>query len=160
MRVSPYAELKEQFSTDFCHSLSMFGALCDESLEFLLHEGRLCHCDTGDRLFSLGDYSEMFYVVLSGTVRFYQSKEEAGELVPLREYKVGEQIGFVGMIGLHQRRGSAVMEQPGYVLEVSAELFHRLCDRYPEAFKIFFINIAREMSREISHLDQMYVEKP
>ena len=63
------------------------------------------------------------------------------------------------MIGLHPRRGDAVVEKEGYLLEISTELFHKLCEQYPEMFMIFLINITREMSREISHLDQLYADK-
>ena len=47
------------------------------------------------------------------------------------------------------------MEKPGYVFEITAALFHDFCDKFPEDFKIFLINITREMSREISHLDKI-----
>ena len=137
----------------------MFGALSEECRDFLLQQGSLWHARPGDVLFSIGDNSGLFYIVLSGIVRFFQPDGETGEMVPLRCYEVGQQIGFVGMIGLHQRRGDAIMEEEGYLLEVSSDLFHRLCEQYPQMFQIFLINITREMSREISHLDQMYIEK-
>lgn len=159
MQELQYSEQRGQFSTDFCHGLSMFGALSDDSLDFMLQRGRLLQVDAGETLFSVGDKSDMFYVVLKGTVRFFQAKDESGIKVPLRKYQIGEQVGFVGMIGLHQRRGDALMEESGYLMEISSELFHQLCEKFPEMFQIFLINIAREMSREISHLDQMYIEK-
>ncbi len=59
------------------------------------------------------------------------------------------------MIGLQARHGNAVMQKEGFVLEISSALFHELCDIYPEDFKIFMINVTREMSREIAQLDNM-----
>ena len=159
MQTVTFSKLKTLFPDNFYQGLSMFGALSEECRDFLLQQGTLWHALPGDTLFRVGDNSGLFYIVLSGTVRFFQSKEEGGEMVALRSYEVGQQIGFVGMIGLHQRRGEAVMEEEGYLLQVSSELFHRLCEQYPQMFQIFLINITREMSREISHLDQMYVRK-
>ncbi len=159
MQELQYAERREQFSTDFCHGLSMFGALSDASLDFMLQRGRILQADAGEALFSVGEKSDMFYVVLAGSVRFFQAKDESAMKVPLRKYQVGEQVGFVGMIGLHQRRGDALMEESGYLMEISSELFHQLCEKFPEMFQIFLINITREMSREISQLDLMYIEK-
>ncbi len=159
MQELQYSEHSEQFSTGFCHGLSMFGALSDDSLNFMLQRGRLLQVDAGDTLFRIGDNSDMFYIVLSGSVRFFQAKDETGNKEPLRKYQVGEQLGFVGMIGLHQRRGDARVEESGFLMEISSELFHQLCEKFPEMFQIFLINIAREMSREITQLDQMYIEK-
>ncbi|WP_299198360.1 cyclic nucleotide-binding domain-containing protein [uncultured Amphritea sp.] len=159
MKVISFAELDKQFPQGFCQHLSMFGALSQESLGFLLQQGTLYRAEVGDQLFKLGDSSDHFFVIIDGSVRFYQHRDNDGELVPLRLYKAGEQIGFVGMIGLHQRRGDAVIETEGHLLEISSALFHKLCEQYPEMFMIFLINITREMSREISHLDQMYADK-
>jgi len=139
----------------------MFGALPPECLELLLQEGRLWQMEKGDWFFKQGDESGKFCIILSGFIRFYQPRERDGKMMPLRLYGVGEQIGFVGMIGLHERRGDALMEQEGFILEISSDLFHELCLQLPQAFQIFLINIAREMSREISQLDQMCtVESP
>ncbi|WP_428036035.1 Crp/Fnr family transcriptional regulator [Amphritea sp.] len=159
MNVISFDELQRQFPEGFCQHLSMFGALSEESLNFLLQQGNLLAVQVGDELFRVGDNSDKFYVIISGAVRFYQQRDHDGERVPLRLYMAGEQIGFVGMIGLHERRGDAVIETEGYLLEISSALFHQLCEQYPEMFMIFLINITREMSREISHLDQMYADK-
>ncbi|RTE64773.1 cyclic nucleotide-binding domain-containing protein [Amphritea opalescens] len=159
MKAVTLTELEQRYPEGFCQSLSMFGALSDESLHFLLQQGTLLSVQPGDRLFSIDDMSEQFYIIIKGAVRFYQHRPQDGASVPIRLYDEGEQIGFVGMIGLHPRRGDAVVEKEGYLLEISTELFHKLCEQYPEMFMIFLINITREMSREISHLDQLYADK-
>jgi signal-transduction protein with cAMP-binding, CBS, and nucleotidyltransferase domain len=159
MKAVSLAELEREYPQDFCRKLSMFGALSEESLQFLLQQGTLLSVQPGDRLFSIDDLSEQFYIIIKGAVRFYQHRPEDDVSIPIRLYDEGEQIGFVGMIGLHTRRGDAVVEKEGYLLEISTELFHKLCEQYPEMFMIFLINITREMSREISHLDQLYADK-
>jgi len=159
MNVVSFDELQQQFPEGFCQHLSMCGALSEESLNFLLQQGDLLSFQAGYQLFRTGADSAKFYVIINGSVRFHQLRENDGERVPLRLYVAGEQIGFVGMIGLHERRGDAIIETAGYLLEISSALFHQLCEQYPEMFMIFLINITREMSREITHLDQMYVAK-
>ncbi|SIS46454.1 Crp/Fnr family transcriptional regulator [Neptunomonas antarctica] len=145
--------LQDVFSYDVCRELSMFGALTQECLEFLLSEGHIYECEQGDVLFSPGEGSGNFYIVLSGRVGF--SRQKSDKSIYIRSFNPGEQIGFVGMIGLHERRGYAVIEKPGYLLEVSSELFHQICEKYPADFVIFLINITREMGREINHLDSL-----
>ena len=131
----------------------MFGALTQGCLEFLLQEGNIYQCEQGYTLFSPGEDSGHFYVVLSGRVCFSRAKGD--QKVYIRSFKPGEQIGFVGMIGLHERRGSAFAEEPSYLLEISSALFHQVCEKFPSDFVIFLINITREMSREINHLDAL-----
>ena len=155
MQLYQYSDLSGQFSLEYCHGLSMFGALSDESLEFLLTHGDIYKLAGNDRIYSLGDSSDMFFVILSGQARFYHPKTDSDDQIPLKAYLPGEQLGFVGMIGLQARHGNAVMQKEGFILEISSALFHELCDIYPEDFKIFMINVTREMSREIAQLDNM-----
>ncbi|MBE9398182.1 cyclic nucleotide-binding domain-containing protein [Pontibacterium sp. N1Y112] len=158
MQQQTYAELKSQFPLTYCRDLAMFGALSDESLTYLLEQGNLIHCAPGDKIYSANDTSESFYIIISGGTRFHKAKEVCGQMVELRYYKPGEQVGFVGMIGLQKRHGNQVMEDDGYLLEIPAELFHHFCEKFPEEFKILMINVTREMSREISDLDTMCTE--
>lgn len=158
MQQIAYAQVQAQFPLSVCHRLAMFGALTDSSLHFLLEQGTLFHGLPGDSVYSLGEDSGSFFIILSGGTRFHKAKEACGSVVSLRYYGPGEQIGFVGMIGLQKRHGNQIVEHEGYLLEVPVELFHRFCEAYPEEFKILMINITREMSREIADLDIMCAE--
>lgn len=134
----------------------MFGALAPACLEFLLSEGKINKYDQGETVFSPGENSNQFYVVLRGRVGF--SRPKGDKRIFIRCFKPGEQIGFVGMIGLHERRGFAVVEEASYLLEVSSALFHQICEKFPADFVVFLINITREMSREINDLDALCTE--
>lgn len=158
MQTLSYPDLQNQFPVSYCRDLAMFGALPEESLIFLLEQGNLNHYLPGNPIYSLGEPSNSFFIILSGGSRFHKAKEACGQMVQLRFYGPGEQIGFVGMIGLQKRHGTQVMEQEGYLLEIPAELFHQFCEKFPEEFKILMINITREMSREIADLDTMCTE--
>lgn len=158
MQTQSYQDLKSQFPLSYCRDLAMFGALPDDSLTYLLEQGNLNHYLPGDKIYSLGECSNSFFIILSGGSRFHKPKEACGAMVKLRYYSPGEQIGFVGMIGLQKRHGTQYMEDEGYMLEVPADLFHQFCEKFPEEFKILMINITREMSREIADLDTMCTE--
>lgn len=158
MQKQSYKDLNNLFPPAVCRDLAMFGALPDESLIYLMEEGNLYHTKPGDMLYAVNDNSESFFIILSGGTRFHKAKEECGEMVKLRYYQPGEQVGFVGMIGLQKRHGTQIVEDEGYLLEIPVELFHRFCEKFPEEFKILMINITREMSREIADLDAMCTE--
>lgn len=156
MRLCSSEEKNREFTVDSLRELSMFGALSNEAVGYLLNNGQVYEMEVGDRLFSYGDRSDEFYIIISGEVVFYQRKDCGGHGVPVRKYLSGEQLGFVGMIGLHTRRGDGIMDQSGFVLKISSALFQGFCESFSEEFKVLMINVAREMSREISSLDQMY----
>ncbi|WP_372739219.1 Crp/Fnr family transcriptional regulator [Neptunomonas sp.] len=134
----------------------MFGALAPAFLEFILSEGKINKYTPGETVFSPGEDSTRFYVVLSGLVSF--SRPKGNKKIYIRCFKPGEQIGFVGMIGLHERRGFAIAEEQTYLLEITSELFHQVCEKFPADFVVFLINITRELSREINDLDALCTE--
>lgn len=145
------SQVFNRYPHETCRELSMFGALSRDSVDFLFSQGKVLDCNSGTVLFECGERSDQFYILLSGRVAYYRCDGDAQ--VYIRSFKRGEQIGFSGMIGLQNRVGMGVVEQHTTVLEISCELFHQVCDRFPADFVIFLINMTREMSREITDLD-------
>lgn len=151
MKVVQHNLLGELLPVTYCQSLSLFGALTEDCILWLLKHGEVQQCDEGEQLFTQGECSSFFYIVLTGELGYY--RHNGIERVFLRNYKSGEQLGFSSMIGLHERRGDAVAHQEGYMLKITCDLFHEMHNVYPEQFGVFQINIARELSREVIDLD-------
>ena len=148
-----YKQTAGRFSPQYCSDLSMFGALKPETTEFLLQQGRIIQLEPGEHLFRTGEPACQFYIILSGAIGYYHNDGE--QLNHIRNFNLGEQIGFVSMIGLHPRRGDCIAEESSCLLEISAELFQKISEERTEEFAIFLINMTREMSREISDLDNI-----
>jgi len=146
-------QLTVDFPLEECRALSLFGALSQECITFLLEHGDLGESTAGEKLFIQGEASGCFYIVLNGQLSYF--RHNGIERVYLRSYRQGEQLGFASMIGLHERRGDAVTEIQGYMLRVTSDLFHEVCQRFPQDFVIFLVNMTREMSREIIDLDSI-----
>lgn len=153
-RLSPEA-LAEQFAPDFFRSASTFGALSDDAIHWLLNEGKLYALDSDELLFDMNERGDSFFVILSGTIAYYKVHE--GRSAFIRDYLVGEQIGFMSMIALHHRVGSAIARTPSVVLEVDTELFHRLHETAPSDFGLLMMNLAREMARALRKADNLVV---
>lgn len=145
------SKARSLFPISHCSDLAMFGALSRDSIRFLFEHGRILSCQKGEVVLKKGELSDRFYIILQGRLGYYRYDD--AELIHIRDFKSGEQMGFVGMIGLHARQGDAVVEQDCYLLEITSALFHEVCDNFASDFVIFMINMAREMSREISDLD-------
>lgn len=146
-------QVLERFPISRCRALSLFGALSEGCISFLLEKGDLSYSDVGEKLFIQGQASGDFFILLDGQLGYYRFN--GVERVYLRSYHQGEQLGFSSMIGLHERRGDAITEYPGYVLRITVDLFHQVCLNYPDDFVLFLINMTRDMSREIIDLDSI-----
>lgn len=111
----------------------------------------------GEVVYEPGDRGGRFYVILQGSLSFYQSYQD--EFAYIRDHRFGEEMGFVAMIALHDRIGKAVAAEDSILLEVGCSLFHELHEKFPTGFGLFLLNLAREMARTIRDVSNLLVEK-
>lgn len=156
MRQISAADVMSKIDAETLQGGSIFGALSAEAARYLLEEGKLYQVDSGDLLFEPGDPGNSFFVVCQGSVEFL--KHHQGEYRYTRTADFGEEMGFVAMIGLHNRVGKAVVREDGIVLEISSALFSSLHDRFPYDFGVLMFNLARDMARVIRKLGDVLVE--
>jgi len=135
---------------------SIFGALSDSSIEFLLNNGVLHEVNKGDEIFAYGSEGGSFHTVLHGKLDFYKQHDEKKKRT--RTIEFGEAIGFVSMIALHERVGSLYALEDCLLLEISSQLFSDLHDQYPFDFGILLMNLSRDMARTIRVLSNALVE--
>ena len=136
---------------------SVFGALPEESILWLLENGTIRSMEQGEHLFDKGQPGDSFHVILHGQVSYYKYHQEIYAYI--REYCTGEQIGFMSLIALHDRVGRADCHEKTIALEINSSLFHAFQKRYPQSFGILMINLAREMARSLRSVDNLIVEK-
>jgi len=151
-----YSEFRQLLPLETCREFSIFGALSDDTIEFLLNGGTCIELEQHETLYHVGTPSDCFYIVLSGLLGFY--KEYKGRSCMVREYPPGEELGFVGMISLNPRAGWAQMHQAGRLLKVSDALFHQLQQRNSQDFTILLLNLVRDKSREILRANDLLAE--
>lgn len=156
MKIVQFDALRSDLTMERCREYAIFGALSDEAINYLLSCGTIYSLKAKEELFGVGERSDRFYVVLDGQIAFY--KCSGGNWAFMSDYRPGEQIGFVGMITLQPRVGWSYMETDGLVLEVSADLFYELQQRYPEDFSVLMLNLTREIGRSLIRLGDMLVE--
>jgi len=122
----------------------------------LLEHGKVLKLEKDDFLFELDDLGDRFYIILKGSFRFF--KHHHGKRRYIRDHIFGEELGFVAMLALHGRRGSAQAAEESIVLEISSLLFNRLHQSLPSDFGVLLMNLARGMARRIRELNNMLVE--
>ena len=157
MHVLTGPEVLSHFSIDYFKGASTFGALSADTLNWLFQEGKLYALDAKEVLFEPNERGDAFFVILKGAIAYYKCHD--GQYAHIRDYQAGEQIGFMSMIALHDRVGSAIAVQDSIVLEINTHLFHNLHEKAPLDFGVLMMNLAREMARTLRSVDNIVVKK-
>jgi signal-transduction protein with cAMP-binding, CBS, and nucleotidyltransferase domain len=137
----------------YFRELSTFGALSDQVIKEILERGTITSIAKGEYIDRIGQPVNEFQVVLQGKIAYYKHFE--GHDVLTRYFSKGEQMGFDQMIGLIPYAGTDVAAQDSLILDVSHTQFYDLHENYPEDFGLLMINLARELSREITMLEDV-----
>jgi CRP-like cAMP-binding protein len=138
-------------------SASVFGALPETAIQWLLERGEIRAMEEGESLFAPGEPGNSFHVILQGRVSYH--KFHQGKYAFIRDYHRGEQIGFMSLIALHDRVGRAECHADTIALEIDSTQFHAFHNERPLEFGILMLNLAREMARSLRTADNMLVEK-
>ncbi|SEG68573.1 Crp/Fnr family transcriptional regulator [Marinobacterium lutimaris] len=146
----------DQSGLEFFKTASTFGALSEEAILFLLSKGKLQALDKGDQVFSSGESAGFFVVVLEGQLGYYREVQQ-GRLL-MREVGFGEELGYVSMIGLLPRQGSACALRKSVILRVDTDLFYQLHLDLPSDFGILMLNLSRELARTICGINDRFVD--
>jgi signal-transduction protein with cAMP-binding, CBS, and nucleotidyltransferase domain len=143
----------EKLGSPYFRELSTFGALSDDMIADILHRGHINQLQRGEYLARFDQPADSFQVILSGRLAYYKHCGDHDVLT--RYFEKGEQMGFDLMIGLIRHNGTDVAVEDTLLLDISDRLFYQLHVDHPEEFGLLMINLARELSREISLLEDV-----
>ncbi|SHE57988.1 Cyclic nucleotide-binding domain-containing protein [Microbulbifer donghaiensis] len=156
MRLLDGALLLDELGIDHLKDAAVFGALSDKAIAYLLKNGRVHVLHKGDTVVKTGDPSGSFFIVLKGSIAYYQASNKHREHI--YDFHFGEAIGFVSMIALTPWPGTAIAASDSYVLEVTTDLFYALHCEQPLDFGVLLINLSRELARRILTLIEVVAE--
>lgn len=147
---------------------SIFGALSDESINFLLTEASLQEYEKEEAIFSLGENSDCFYIVIEGSVGLFKLSADGKNMIDfgIAEVHFGEGIGYVTMIALKPRNTNTRALEKTLLLKVDAAAFHKFHDTFAFDFGIFILNLSRDIARKVHILSgtmadaELTVSKP
>jgi len=157
MKLLTAKQLLLQSSAEYFKEASTFGALTTETVLWLLENGQIYSLKTDETLFEINERGDNFFIILKGSFAYYKCHLQHYAFI--RDYKVGEEIGFMCMIALHNRVGTAIANQESLVLEISSDLFEQLHINAPTDFGLLMMNLAREMARSLRKVDNIVVDK-
>ncbi|WEZ86617.1 cyclic nucleotide-binding domain-containing protein [Pseudomonas sp. NyZ480] len=151
------SQIWQDLGPGYFRELSTFGAIQDAVLLNMLTAGRVLQLKSGEVLYSVGDRTAYFYIVLQGSINNFIPGQD-GSMVISRHHEPGDDLGFVHMISLSNRTATAIVEQDAVILEISIEQFFELHQQEPEAFGLLLLNLARGMARTIVRMADKVAE--
>lgn len=96
----------------------------------------------GERLFSIGDAADGWYVVITGRLRISLVDDEGNEKV-LVETGAGEALGDLALLTGAPREVTAVAARDTTVARVRPEVFLQWIDTYPTLLRACFVSLTR-----------------
>ena len=71
----------------------------------------------------------------------------------------GDFFGEMCILETLPRAASGVASQPATVVRVSSSAFYHLYEKLPKQHSILLLNIARDLSRRLRHLDEVFAAR-
>ncbi|MCW8128047.1 Crp/Fnr family transcriptional regulator [Microbulbifer halophilus] len=152
MRQLDGEHLLDDLGIDYLKDAAAFGALSNEAIAYLMKKGHIHALCKGEGLVRTGQPSGSFFVVLKGSLSYYQAVNNHVEHI--YDFHFGEAIGFVSMIALTPWPGTTIAARDSQVLEVTSDLFYTFHCEKPLDFGVLLINLSRELARRILDLIQ------
>lgn len=135
-------------------TIACFADLSDSGRKELLNATVRRTVRSGEVLVAEGEGSSSMYFVVSG--RFAVQIE--GHAGTIAEISVGQSIGEIGFLSSTNRTATAVAIRDSIVLELSAEKFDTLCERFPKMLKEISVSLARKLAAATNaYRDQPYI---
>lgn len=128
-------------------NLALFGALSDETLDFLLQQSVRLQRAPGDFFFHEEDQAQSVYVLESGRVAVI--KHWRGQDYLLKHLDAGECFGEMALIDMHTRSASVVAVEDCEAFSISAAALMGLYEHNLEQFTLLQMNMGREVSRRL-----------
>jgi CRP-like cAMP-binding protein len=127
-------------------------------LGLIAAEGTLHEVPTGTWIVREGELGHAFYILLAGEVEVVKRAGTAEE-VTLCRLKQGEFFGEMCILAPMPRVASIRAVGNVRVLELKAATLHHLYQKFPDQYSIALLNLARDLARRLSRLDEAFIAR-
>lgn len=148
-------------SLDDLKCYSLFGGIMDDDLALirsLLHSASF---STGVELMHEGDHGDRLYFILEGQVEILITDTEAPAL-HLKRIAIlgpGETVGEMELIDIQPRAATVRALTPVSTVCLSTKDFFTIKKSHLETFTVIVMNLARDISRRLRHMDKEVVRE-
>lgn len=138
--------------------VSILGGLNEASLSLLAHEAQRVVIHAGAPIVREGETGNQLFLIESGSVRVCKRWGEADETELI---KLGPNDFFGEMCILETLPRSATVQAvtKTVLFRISSITFYHLYQKIPDQYTMLVLNIARDLSRRLRRLDEIFAAR-
>jgi CRP-like cAMP-binding protein len=140
-------------SLELLQTMPIFGAIKDESLQFLLERAKDVSVPTDDYFFRENDQGSSMFVLEEGRVAVLKSW--VGQTQGLAFLNRGDCFGEMALIEMGARSASVQAVEDCKAIELSIDILLELYQHDLEQFTIIQMNMRREVCRRLRKADDL-----
>lgn len=133
----------------------LFNGLREHGFNLLIERVEHSRVAQGEFVVREGDVSNRFYLLLSGSVRILKHAGTEDETI-LADMGPGETFGEMCVLETLPRSASVLAIADTQLASLSSMDFHQLFLCYPDEHSVVVTNLARDLSRRLRHLDEVF----
>jgi CRP-like cAMP-binding protein len=135
--------------------ITIFAGMEEAALDLLLGRAQDLELSAGAIILREGEMGNRFFVITAGAVRVCKRFGQPDE-VELAQLQASEFIGEMCILETLPRSATVQALGPVSLLQFPAMAFHDLYKAMPAQFGILLLNMARDLSRRLRRLDEVY----
>jgi CRP-like cAMP-binding protein len=136
-------------------NITIFAGLADPALARLTERARQTTVQAGEVILREGEPGNHLYVIASGSVRVCKRSDRAPE-VELARLKAGDFFGEMCILETLPRVATVLAVSEATLFALPSVAFYELFKAMPDQYSILILNIARDVSRRLRRLDEVF----
>ncbi|MDG2304829.1 MAG: cyclic nucleotide-binding domain-containing protein [Candidatus Binatia bacterium] len=137
-------------------NLAIFGALSDETLEFLYDRLETVTVAAGESFFVEGETGDSVYVLEDGCADVVKSRE--GRTIALATLEPGACFGEIALVAICPRSATVNAVTACRAVRLENRVLFELHGRDLEQFTLVQMNLAREIARRLNETSELLFE--
>jgi CRP-like cAMP-binding protein len=139
-------------------SVPIFAGLSTDAIELLSAEGIHRNFDDGTVVFTEDKADDSIFIIESGQVRILKRHGQKGETL-LTVLTPNEFFGETCLLETVPHTATAMAVGPTTLFSITGKTFYHLYKKFPAQYGILVWNIARDLSRRLRRLDEIYTAR-
>jgi len=136
-------------------NVTIFAGLDDSALARLTARARQTSVPSGGVILREGEPGNQLYLIASGAVRVCKRFDRSDE-VELAQLKAGDFFGEMCILETLPREAPVQAVSELTLFQLPSVAFYELFQARPDQYSILILNIARDVSRRLRRLDEIF----
>ncbi len=153
--MTDFSMISAKAGQDFLETIPIFAGLNRSALSVIASALEQAAFRAGDTIVEEAETGNRMFIIYTGRVEVVKHLGEARETV-LAELKPKEFFGEMCIIECLTRCASVRAIEDTFVFTLKSTDLHRLFGQHPDQYAIMILNIARDISRRLRALDELF----